>query len=40
MFNTIINRSHRSLARIELSDEQIRAQAPSVEGVRPEKRFC
>jgi len=30
MFNTIINRSHRSLARVELSDEQIRAQAPSV----------
>lgn len=35
-FNTIINRSHRSLARVELSDEQIRAQAPSVFAAAPQ----
>lgn len=36
MFNTIINRSHRSLARIELSDEQIKVQAPSVFAAAPQ----
>lgn len=36
MFNTIINRSHRSLARVELSDEQIRAKAPSVFAAAPQ----
>lgn len=36
MFNTIINRSHRSLARVELSDEQIRATAPSVFATTPQ----
>lgn len=36
MFNTIINRSHRSLSRVELSDEQIRAQAPSVFASAPQ----
>jgi hypothetical protein len=36
MLNTIINRSHRSLARIELSDEQIKVQAPSVFATTPQ----
>lgn len=36
MFNIIINRSHRSLSRIELSDEQIKGQAPSVFAAAPQ----
>ena len=35
MFSSIINRNTRSLARIELSDEQIRVQAPSVFAAAP-----
>ena len=35
MFSSLINRSHRTLARIELTDEQIRNQAPSVFAVQP-----
>jgi len=36
MFSSIINRSFRTLARIELSDEQIRAKAPSVYAAAPQ----
>ena len=35
MFSSIINRSSRTLARIELTDEQIRHQAPSVFAAAP-----
>jgi hypothetical protein len=35
MFSSIINRNTRSLARVELSDEQIKAQAPSVFATAP-----
>jgi hypothetical protein len=35
MFSSIINRSSRTLARIELSDEQIKAKAPSVFAAAP-----
>jgi len=35
MFSSIINRSHRTLARLELTDEQIRNEAPSVFATAP-----
>jgi hypothetical protein len=36
MFSSIINRNTRSLARVELSDDQIKAQAPSVFAAAPQ----
>ncbi len=35
MFSSTINRTHRSLARVELTDDQIKAQALSVFAAAP-----
>jgi len=36
MFSSIINRNTRSLSRIELTDNQIQAEAPSVFAAAPQ----